>query len=230
MTAISVILIDAQPIVREGLQALFARHTDLHLSGAFATADAALAAMSALAPRIVVIDLPDGGALAIEAISRLRRAAPAVRVLVFTAVASGADMRAAVSAGALGFVLKTEPLDELLRAIRAVAEGLPWLARPVQSQLLSMLQTSADWELSLTPREYSVLQLVGAGHSNKQIALRLGLATGTVKRSVSRILKRLDISSRTQAALLASRAGLVESHGFRPCRQRTALPRVAPLG
>jgi DNA-binding NarL/FixJ family response regulator len=165
----------------------------------------------ALKPDVVLIDLKMPGLPAPEAIRRIRTQLPATQVLVLTSYAEEGQVQEATSHGALGYVLKDIARAELVRAIRTVASGQPWLDAEAQRALLAELRkpAAADPLAELTDRERSVLELIAQGRSNKQIGRALNLTEGTVKGYVSSILSKLGLEDRTQAALFAVRHGVV---------------------
>jgi RNA polymerase sigma factor (sigma-70 family) len=146
-----------------------------------------------------------------ELIRRIKDSAKGVEVLVLTSFAVEGQVREAVAAGAVGYVLKDVLKDDLLQAIRNAREGKPWLHPEAQRQLMkSAGAAEAPTVLdTLSPRERAVLEQVGRGRSNREIASRLGISEGTVKGYVSGALSKLGVADRTQAALYAVRHGLV---------------------
>jgi len=136
---------------------------------------------------------------------------PGIRVLVFTSFGEDSLIRATLDAGATGFLIKDALKDDLIKAIRSVAAGQPYLAPAAQRQLMELLRKPWESKEALTERETDVLRLIAEGLSNKHIARRLSLTEGTVKGYVSQILAKLHLEDRTQAALYAVRTGLGES-------------------
>lgn len=216
VSPIRIILVDDHAIVREGVRAILELHDDLQVVGEFANGGDALAAAPALAPDLALCDLKMPGLSAVETIRGLREQAPGIRVLVFTSFGEDALIRATLDAGATGFLIKDALRDDLVKAIRSVAAGQPYLAPAAQRQLMELLRTPQEPRDPLTARETDVLRLIAEGLSNKQIARRLTLTEGTVKGYVSQILAKLHLDDRTQAALYAVRSGLFESASARP--------------
>ena len=134
-------------------------------------------------------------------------ALPGCNIVVFTSFAEDEMLRATLQAGAIGYLLKDAARHDLVSAVRAVAAGQPWLHETMQRQLVELLRRPPppDPFAALTPRERSVLALIGEGLSNRRIAQRLGLTEGTVKGYVSAVLEKLGLPDRTQAALLWNR-------------------------
>ena len=208
---IAVLLVDDHPLVREGLRAVLQSVPDVKVVAEAATPDDAAAAVRAHLPDVVLLDLVLQGADGIELLRRIRAGHPAVQVVVLTSFGEEDRVRAAIEAGALGFLLKDVQKDDLVRAIRQAAAGRPALHPEVQRYLMRRTRAddAADPLATLTPRERTILTLIAQGRNNRTIADQLGLTRGTVKVNVSRILSKLGVQDRTQAALVALRAGLV---------------------
>ena len=205
-----IILVDDHAIVREGVRAILELQEDMQVVGEFANGADALAAAAALAPHLALVDLKMPGLSAVETIRGLQERAPGIRVLVFTSFGEDSLIRATLDAGATGFLIKDALKDDLVKAIRAVASGQPYLAPAAQRQLMELLRKPRESKEALTERETDVLRLIAEGLSNKHIARRLNLTEGTVKGYVSQILAKLHLEDRTQAALYAVRTGLLE--------------------
>jgi DNA-binding NarL/FixJ family response regulator len=159
-------------------------------------------------PDVVLMDLLMPVMDGISAIEAIRREAPGVQIVALTSVLEDERVVAAIRAGAIGYVLKDAHGLELKEAIRAAAAGRVHLSPEAAARLLREVRTPEEREL-LTGRETEVLRLVSLGLTNKEIARRLGIGEGTVKTHVSRLLTKLGLQSRTQAALHAVRLGLV---------------------
>jgi DNA-binding NarL/FixJ family response regulator len=211
--SIRLLLVDDHAIVREGLRALLDDSDELSIVGEAADGDQAVTSALALKPDVVLIDLKMPGLPAPEAIRRICAELPATHVLVLTSYAEEGQVQEVMGNGALGYVLKDVARAELMRAIRTVAQGEPWLHAEAQRSLLAQLRKppEADPLADLTDRERSVLKLIAQGRSNKQIGNTLHLTEGTIKGYVSSILSKLSLEDRTQAALFAVRHGLVEN-------------------
>jgi DNA-binding NarL/FixJ family response regulator len=202
------ILVDDHAVVREGVRAILELYDDIQVVGEFANGADALAAAPALAPDLALVDLKMPGLSAVETIRGLRERVPDVRVMVFTSFGEDTLIRATLDAGATGFLIKDALHEDLIRAIRSVAAGQPYLAPAAQRQLMELLRKPADVRDSLTAREHDVVRLIAEGLSNKQIARKLNLTEGTVKGYVSQILAKLRLQDRTQIALYAVRQGI----------------------
>jgi len=210
---IRLLLVDDHAIVREGLRALLDDSDELSIVGEAADGDEAVQAALSLKPDVVLIDLKMPGLPAADAIGRIRSGLPTTQVLVLTSYAEEGQVQQVMGKGALGYVLKDVARAELMRAIRTVARGEPWLHAEAQRSLLAHLRKppEADPLSDLTDREISVLKLIAQGRSNKQIGGTLHLTEGTIKGYVSSILSKLGLEDRTQAALFAVRHGLVQN-------------------
>lgn len=208
---IRVLIVDDHPIVREGLRTLLREEEDIEVVGEAGDGFTALGLVLTLRPEVVLLDLVIPGLAGAEVIRKIKDSARGVEVLVLTSFAEEGQVQQAVAAGAVGYVLKDVLKDDLLQAIRNAREGRPWLHPEAQRQLMkSVAGAPAPTALdALTPRERAVLEEVGRGRSNREIASRMGISEGTVKGYVSGVLAKLGLADRTQAALYAVRCGVV---------------------
>lgn len=204
-----ILLVDDHSVVREGLRALLEQHDGLTIVGEASSGEGALIEAERLQPDLVLLDMKMPGMDGVETIAALKQRLPTVKVLVFTSFAQESQVRDAIGAGALGYLLKDALREDLLRAIRAVADGQAWLHPQAQRQMLDWLRRPPSPVDQLTGRERDVLLLLAQGRSNKQIARELDLSEGTIKGYVSQVLGKLGVDDRTQAALLAHKLGLV---------------------
>ncbi len=209
MSLIRLLIVDDHSVVREGLRGFLRLQDGIEVVGEAAGAGEAVRAAGEVSPDVVLLDLvmPEGDG--IGAIRRLLEAAPGVQVLVLTSFADDAQIFAALAAGAAGYLLKDIDPHALADAIRDVHMGRPALHPLVASRLMRREASSRPAHGDLTAREGDVLRLVVEGLANKQIAQRLGIGEKTVKTHVSRVLGKLGVADRTQAAVLAIREGLV---------------------
>lgn len=208
---IRVLIADDHEIVREGLQTLLSEENDVQVVGNAGEGTQAVALAAALKPDVVLMDVVMPGMDGITATRQIRAANPSVQVLVLTSFADDRQVHDAIQVGAIGYLLKDVLKLDLLNAIRAAAQGKPWLhaqaQRALMQQAVAPIATAPHDEL--TARERQVLELIGQGHSNKEIASQLHLTEGTVKGYVSNILNKLGVADRTQAALYAVKHGIV---------------------
>lgn len=209
---IRILLIDDHAIVREGVRALCDDEPGMQVVGEAANGDEALALLARTAVDVAIVDLKMPGMPTAQLVQQMRTRMPQCNVIIFTSYAEDQALVEVTQAGAIGYLLKDVQRHELLAAIRAVAIGQPWLHHAMHAQVVALLRRkpSADPYADLSPRERSVLRLLGQGLSNRQIAEELALTEGTVKGYVSNLLRKLDLSQRTQAALLVARQPVLD--------------------
>jgi DNA-binding NarL/FixJ family response regulator len=147
----------------------------------------------------------------VEAITRLRRTAPAVRVLVLTTYDTDSDVLPAIEAGATGYLLKDTPRDELFRAVRAAARGEAVLSPSVATRLMGQLRSPAKEPLS--QRELEVLRLIARGSTNREAAAQLFISEATVKTHLLHIYAKLGVNDRAAAVAAAFERGLLRTSG-----------------
>ena len=214
---IRVLIADDHAAIRAGLRMMLTAAEDIDVVGEAADGQAALHNALAVRPDVVLMDLQMPNVDGIEATRQL--AAEGINVLVLTTYDHDDYVFGAVRAGAAGFLLKTAEAAEIIRAIQRVAAGQGSIAPEVSRRLLAAVaetsttddpQVTRSEDLGLTERELDVLTHIGHGHTNKAIAKRLGITIGTTKSHVSHILDKLGVESRTQAAIVARDAGLLE--------------------
>ena len=211
---IRVLLADDHEIVRLGLRAVLESADDIEVIGEVATAEAAIAAAQAGGIDVILMDLRFGpgvegtrlatGADATAEIKRTMEKPP--HVLVVTNYDTDADILGAIEAGALGYLLKDAPPEELLAAVRSAAEGDSTLSPTVANRLMTRVRTPRT---SLTPREWEVLKLVASGSSNREIGRALLLSEATVKSHLVHIYDKLGVRSRTSAVAAARKQGVL---------------------
>jgi DNA-binding NarL/FixJ family response regulator len=205
---ISVFLLDDHEIFRRGIRDLLAAEPDIELVGEAATASAAMARMPALRPDVAVLDvrLPDGDGVSVcrEICSTL----PGTACLMLTGYGDDQALLGAIMAGAAGYVSKQTAGTDLVSALRTVASGHSILDPQASRQVMTRLRqraASPDPVSALSEQEKRVLELIGEGLTNRQIAERMFLAEKTVKNYVSSLLTKLGMQRRTQAAAFAAR-------------------------
>ena len=203
---IRVLIADDHAVVRQGLRTFLDLQEDMEVVAEAADGEEALAAALEHLPDVVLVDVVMPRLDGIETIRRLRERAPAVRAIVLSSFVDDDKLFPAIRAGAAGYLLKDVQPQELVEAIRTVHGGGALLHPQVAARLLEEMTESP-----LTPREREVLALIGRGMPNKLIARELSLSEKTVKAHVSRILAKLGVTDRTQAALYAVREGIVGS-------------------
>ncbi len=210
---IGVLIVDDHAVVREGLRSFLELQDGIEVVGEACDGEDAIARAGALQPDIILMDLVMPGVDGIAAMRAIRSSVPAARVVVLSSFLDEDRLLPAIQAGACGFLLKNVAPAELARAIHAAHRGEALIDPEVAARLLATLagdpQRSSPSPERLTAREQDVLELIVGGRSNKRIALELGIAEKTVKAHVSRVLAKLGVADRTQAALLAVREGIV---------------------
>ncbi|WP_432113744.1 response regulator [Streptomyces sp. S1] len=208
-----VFLVDDHEVVRRGLRDLIDDEPDMEVVGEAATADQALARGPALRPDVAVLDvrLPDGDGIAV--CRELRSAMPGLACLMLTSFDDEDALIDAIMAGAAGYVLKQIKGSDLVSAVRTVATGQSMLDPATTARLMRSLRgpeaarPPEDARLAaLSERERAVLELVGEGLTNRGIAERLFLSEKTVKNHISRLLGKLGVERRVQAAVIAAQA------------------------
>jgi DNA-binding NarL/FixJ family response regulator len=213
---IRVFICDDQWIVCEGLEAILETDPELKVVGIANDGATAIERIPEVSPDVVLMDLKMPGMNGIQATRELSARYPDVRVLVLTTYGADEWVFDAIRSGAAGFLLKGTPRASLIEAIKGTAAGQTHVDPAVAGKLFDRLAQSrvpsADTTLvsELSEREVDVLRLVARGFSNAEIANRLSLSQGTVRNYVSAVLAKLQVSDRTQAAVLALRYGLVD--------------------
>jgi DNA-binding NarL/FixJ family response regulator len=215
--SIGVLVVDDHEVVRRGLLAFLDSEPDIEVlgqAGGGAQALELLASMDAEGrrPDVIVMDLQMSPIDGIESTRRVRALYSDIEVVALTSFAEEERVHAALEAGASGYLLKDSDADDVAAAVRAAHRGELQLDPVIARRLMSSLRERRSDEPAseLTSRELDVLRLVAAGKPNKQIAAELEISERTARTHVSRILRKLRLSSRTQAALWAVREGLVE--------------------
>ena len=207
---IRVLIADDHPVVRQGLRTYLELQPDIEVAGEAGGGIEAAAAAERLAPDVVLLDMvmPDGDGL--EALRRIGSRSGPPRVVVLTSFPADDRVVEAMRAGAAGYLLKDAQPAELLAAIRSAHSGGSPLHPEAAARLVGELQRPPGPGSDLTAREREVLELIARGMPNKAIAQRLSLSEKTVKAHVSAVLRKLDVTDRTQAALKAVRERLVD--------------------
>lgn len=208
MDRIRLLLVDDHVVVRQGLRMVLALEPDLEIIGEANNGQEALGLIKKLSPQVVLMDLLMPVMDGVSAIRAIKKDYPDIEVVALTSVLEDRLVIDAVEAGAAGYLLKESGPEELIEAIRAAAKGEVRLHPKAQKRLIKEVRTPEMRE-SLTERETETLRLIAKGMSNKEIAENLTVSEVTVKTHVSSILSKLNLQSRTQAALFALKEGLV---------------------
>lgn len=211
---IKILIADDHPVVRDGLSAILETQIDFEVVGEAGNGREAVELVRSLQPDVVLLDLDMPILDGLEALRLIRAERPETRVIVFTVFDSDERIITAVQAGANGYLLKGDaPRQEIFKAVRTVYSGGALLQPLVAGKLLRHMQTgqpSVSNEEPLTEREQEVLELLGRGLANKEIATRLVISERTVKFHVSAILAKLGATNRTEAVTLAAQKGLIK--------------------
>jgi DNA-binding NarL/FixJ family response regulator len=204
---IRLLLADDQEIFRQGLATMLAVEADLEIVGQATNGQAAIAAAKTWQPDVILMDVRMPICDGVQATREIHQYYPWIRILVLTTFDDDEYILQSLQAGALGYLLKRTPAAEIAAAIRSVAQGYSQLGPTIAPKAFSQLKSfpdSADLAL-LSKREIEVLQLVGEGKNNPEIAQALYLSEGTVKNHVTQILSKLGMRDRVQAALWIQR-------------------------
>lgn len=210
---IRVLLVDDHAVVRKGMRALLDREPGVEVTGEAENGEQAVHAAGRLRPDVILMDLEMPGTGGTEATRQIAAEHPEIRIVVLTSHASEEDVFPALKAGALGYLLKHSAPEDVLQAIRQAHRGEtvlhPSIARMVLQELNRPAQAKQPKTSEpLSERELEVLRLLARGMSNQEIADTLVVGEATVRSHVSSILRKLQLASRTQAALYALREGL----------------------
>jgi len=208
-----VVICDDQAIVREGLELLLKLEKDISVVGLAQDGAEAVELVKKTSPDLVLMDLKMPGLNGVEATRRIHTAYPEVKVLVLTTFDDDEWVFDAIRAGASGYLLKDTAREKVIVAVRGTLAGKSYVDPGVAGKLIDRVANQQEQPESLitnrlTEREVDVLRLIGRGFSNAEIAARLNLSEGTVRNHVSAIFAKLEISDRTQAAILAIRHGM----------------------
>jgi DNA-binding NarL/FixJ family response regulator len=209
---IHVLLVDDQSLIRQGLKALLELETDLQVVGEAENGQTAIQLIETLQatsrlPDVVLMDVRMPVMDGVAATREITKRFAGIKILVLTTFDDDEYVAAALRYGAMGYLLKDTPSEELAAAIRAIHKGYTQLAPGLVEKIIAKVPTALPtpppgWD-DLTPREQDVLQLIAKGASNREIAQSLYISEGTVKNHVTNILTRLNLRDRTQAAIFA---------------------------
>ena len=217
MSAIRVLVVDDHTLFREGLTAILTSVPDVQVVGEAGTGREAIAQAEDLAPDVILMDINMPDLNGIEATQQVLAAAPATGIVMLTMLEDNDSLFAAMCAGARGYILKGADKAEVLKTIRAVAEGEALFGPAIAGRLTAFFQQSRTAERDegaltpfpdLTERERDVLVLIAAGENNQEIARRLHISAKTVSNHISNIFGKLQVADRAQAIVKARQAGL----------------------
>ncbi|MBD2388492.1 response regulator [Cylindrospermum sp. FACHB-282] len=209
---IKVLLVDDQSLIRQGLKALLELEADLEIVGEAENGEIAIDLVAQLQPDVIMMDIRMPIMDGVAATREIQKRFPGIKILVLTTFDDDQYVTAALQNGAMGYLLKDTPSEELAVAIRAVHKGYTQLGPGIVKKLLTQFSTMGSIQTppappslaELTPREKEVLRLIATGASNREIAQELYISEGTVKNHVTNILNRLNLRDRTQAAIFAN--------------------------
>ncbi len=213
MDSIRILIADDQTITRSGLQTMLATQENMQVIGEARNGQEVVALAESLQPDVVLMDMRMPGINGIEATRRIHRTSPHIRILVLTVFDDDTLVFPVIRAGASGYLLKNTEQDELLRAIRTVANGGAIFSPGIAQKVLGYLnapqpnvpQESFD---ELTPREREILELIAQGKTNPEIATTLNLSSKTVSNYISNVLLKLHAADRAKLMLMALEAGM----------------------
>ncbi|MFQ5854300.1 MAG: response regulator [Anaerolineae bacterium] len=216
MSRLRVLIVDDHALFREGIRLILQGEANIEVVGEAADGQAAIDAVQALEPDVVLMDvtMPEMGGL--EAARQIKRGFPESQVLMLTMHESDDYFFRSLSAGASGYVLKEAVSADLITAIQAVGQGqvflYPSVAKKLVADYLGRVNTAEaqDKYERLTPREREILLLIGEGHSDKEIAERLVISANTVQSHRWRIMDKLDLRNRAELIKYAIRRGLID--------------------
>ncbi|QLE53177.1 response regulator transcription factor (plasmid) [Nostoc sp. C057] len=202
-SSIRVLVVDDHPVVRQGLIGMLEEAPDIVIVGQGRNGHEAIAVFQQQQPDVTLMDLrmPDMGG--VQAITVICNEFPNARIIVLTTYDTDEEIYRGLRAGAKGYLLKDSEPEELLTAIRTVTRGQQYIPLNVAAKLVQRMTAP-----ELSDRELEVLQLVGQGMSNQEISTALNISESTVKTHINRILSKLDVKDRTQAAIIALKRGI----------------------
>src|ERR671929_789911 len=202
------LVVDDHSVVRQGLDLLLGGLDDLEIVGRASNGEEAIEAVERLQPEVVLMDVRLPGIDGVSAVKRIHDASPSVKFVIFSAYGDKRLLSDAIAAGARGYVMKGSPPEDLLRAIRTVAEGKAFVDPSLSPALL--MTDGGESDQPLSEREREILQLLAEGFHTEEVARRIGLSVETVKPDTKRVIAKLQADTRTHAVAIALRQALIE--------------------
>ncbi len=208
-----ILLCDDQAVIRDGLEMLLQLEKDMQVVGTASDGAEAIELAAQKQPDLILMDLKMPGTSGIEATRQIHARFPHIKILILTTYDDDEWLFDAIRAGAAGYLLKDTPRQKIIEAIRGTMDGKAFLDPAVAGKLINQVASNQKQPAStltdkLTDRELDVLRLIAKGFTNSDIAGQLHLSEGTVRNHVSAILEKLNVSDRTQAAVIAIQHGL----------------------
>ncbi len=212
-----IVLVESDTLLREALRTVIQLEPDFELVTAVRTGVLCLEGLGDSRPDVVIADLASADGLGLEWLADLHRLSPQTRALILTSFCTNKCVRSALTAGAVGYVLKDSPREELLSAIRTVAAAQRYFSKAVAALVLEgYLQPNKNRGRGggLTPKESDVLRRVAAGESNQQIANALSISIKTVEKHRASLMRKLDLRDTSAITVFAVRSGLLPPKTF----------------
>src|SRR5439155_23766846 len=209
MASTKCLVVDDHNVVTQGLDLLLGDMDDMELVGTVHSGEEALEAVERLKPQVVLMDVRLPGIDGVSAVKRIQQAVPSVQFVMFSAYGDKRLLSDALAAGARGYVMKGSPPEDLIRAIRTVAEGKAFVD-PSLSPTLLIKDGATNAQQSLSEREREILQLLAEGYHTEEVARRIGLSVETVKSDTKRVIAKLQADTRTHAVAIALRRALID--------------------
>ncbi|MEL6232242.1 MAG: response regulator transcription factor [Cyanobacteria bacterium J06627_3] len=205
---IQILLVDDQPMFREGLASLLTLEADFEIVGEANHGEESIALAAQLQPDVILMDVRMPVCNGVEATREIHQRFPWIRILVLTTFDEDDYVFQSLEVGALGYLLKSTPAKQVAIAIRNVYQGYSQLGPTIAPKVFSQVKAAnatekVDAETLFNTRDIEILKLLGQGHSNREIADTLHLTEGTIKNHLTNIFSQLDVRDRTQAALWA---------------------------
>ena len=209
---ITILIVDYQNLIRQGLKALLELESDMKIVGEAENGQIAINLVRELQPNVILMDIRMPIMDGVAATKEINNQFPHCKILILTTFDDDEYVKAALQNGAMGYLLKDTPSEELAVAIRAVNKGYSQLGPGIVKKLITQFPANSLQNLTsvpanlaeLTLREKEVLRLIAIGNNNREIAQKLYISEGTVKNHITNILNRLNLRDRTQAAILAN--------------------------